>query len=78
MDQKEQILINSVGMAPTILSSHRDGVGINLVQGRNRMMLSGDELHPLLQAIDRPPTTTSPSKARLLSYPIMRNHPSSD
>jgi hypothetical protein len=78
MNADEQILINNIDSAPTVVKSHRDGIGIVITQSTNRVMLDGAELHQLLQVIDRPPTVTSPSKARIQSYGPMHNHPSSD
>lgn len=69
MNCEDQILISSMTNCPTILRGHHDGQGIVLYQGKNRVLLDGDELHRLLQAIDRPPTVTSPSHARMLVYP---------
>jgi hypothetical protein len=77
MEQNETFLISDQDKAPTLLQGHKDGVGIRLTQGRNSVVLAGDELHRLLEHVDRPPTTVSPARARIMSYPI-HNHPSSD
>jgi hypothetical protein len=70
MNPEEQVLISSAGKSPTIVQGHRDGLGVALFQGRHRVYLDGPELERFLAAVERPPTTTTPSKSRLVAYPV--------
>jgi hypothetical protein len=70
LNADEQILISTAGKAPTTLEQHHDGAGIVLWQQSNRIVLSGDELARLIAAVEKSPTTTTPSKARLIAYPV--------
>jgi hypothetical protein len=60
----EQHIISTANNSPTVVSPRRDGDGVVIFQGRNRVYLSAAEVTNLVAALGC--TTTTPAKARLI------------